>query len=134
MKNTDLRIGNYVYHENKICEVVKIGFTKVWLHKLDLDTENAKTWECVPLDEIEPMVITEYFLQEIGLVKQITMSNTCYRCKESSFGIYIVPHINVKDQWDVIGVNQSIRLKYIHEVQNWYHLLKNKELKFKLKK
>jgi hypothetical protein len=120
----ELRIGNYVKHNNE------------WSYRDD-NTDafqwNENDWYALGegtlfLENVEPIPLTEKWLLDFGFTKSIAE----YRLKISNdtYTAIVIDNrfdsmINNDGQWCFFDAN----IKYVHQLQNLYFALTNKELK-----
>jgi hypothetical protein len=110
MKATELRIGNYVLQDEKFIN----GITSNSIHKFDLQ-----------LIKLEPIPITKEWFNKLGYYNEnrpdhfvkdeMTIDeHTCWKCN--------VMFIDDKN---------GVRIKYVHQLQNLFFALKQRELTIK---
>lgn len=127
MKNNELRIGNYVQHKGEIVKVEQITKRKIGYHKY----ADKRTMQYLKYSEIEPVEITEDILIRLGFEE--TFDNTYSeilrydKIKVIKFDERLLVHIFNNYSTYSFGS----RIKYIHELQNAYFVINNKELKLK---
>ena len=123
MKPTELRIGNLVCYNGKVVKVEQI--TK---HKIGYHTEpNETRMNYARLCEIEPIPITEELLLKNGFEQCDYMFKTLF------FEMYEVEngwHLHIDN--DKFETAIALTIKYLHQMQNAYHLVAGKELEIKL--
>ena len=147
MENTELRIGNWIN--------VPFGYPKIPLYRMVLSIESERITELgrigfddegdveyVTGDFIRPIPLTEAWLKKFGFEKfemkgyksrKWTLINSLY----TSDYFYLINgegHSKYKGQ-AVFNCRkygkQLSQLKYVHQLQNLYFALTNKELKLK---
>lgn len=127
MKNTELRIGNYVQHNDEIIKVEQITKRKIGYHR----NGDKSCMHYLKYSEIKPIEITEDILIRLGFEETF---NDTYReilrydkinviKFDKRLGVYIFNNCS--------GCHFSDTIKYIHELQNAYYVVNNKELKLK---
>lgn len=131
MKNNELRIGNYVQHKGVIVKVEQITKHKIGYHKY----KEKRTMQYLRYSEIEPIEITEDLLLKKGFEKIFDRVFPQERFVYDDDEVLLRQSYH-DDSWyativclGVFSVNKSI--KYIHELQNAYFVINNKELKLK---
>lgn len=130
MKNTELKIGNYVQHNDEIIKVEQITKRKIGYHR----NGDKSRMHYLKYSEIKPIEITEDILIRLGFEE--TFDDT-------------YPEILRYDKINVIKFDERLlvyifnkcidchfsdRIKYIHELQNAYYVVNNKELHLQFKK
>jgi hypothetical protein len=135
MKESDLRIGNYVYYEHTTHIVDGIYENKVysWWVKdrepvieyemKDVGGAMVKNPYRDAVNQYEPIPLTEEWLIKLGFEKNITTD--------------LYPTFS----YDIVNVNDGIvyvlnygfvnHIKYVHQLQNLYFTLTREELKLK---
>ena len=138
IKSTELRIGNYISCEsNPIAKVVSID-DSIRVNKQcenEIDYQINQGW----LKEIKPIPITEEWLARFGAKKdeKSGFSNT-YRIEiNEHIGIFInifekgyrgwIGYYELKP-YDIPGIPIYYDVLYVHQLQNLYFALTNKEL------
>lgn len=125
IKETELRIGNYVFSKHKYgCNHIVLGVKN---EKVELS--NTAKW--VDIKFIEPIELTEEILLKCGFEKT---QEGCIKTLsyQSNIGL-----IKMKDRFMVsmscpFGLFQSKSIKYIHQLQNLIFALTQKELEINL--
>lgn len=141
MKNNELRIGNYVQHKGEIVKVEQITKHKIGYHKY----ADKRTMQYLKYSEIEPIEITEDIVTNCGFKKMMSFfvieeNNTI--TQSLSFYISITPHAEWEEESSVVdrcwiynfyGKDSGIHscINYLHELQNAYFVVNNKELEIK---
>lgn len=109
MKANELRIGNLVY--DNLGGIVQIK---------GINTESD-------FSHLRPILLTEQWLLKFGFEKQMAWT---WRISISS-NKYLVYYVGEKG-WSIGNTNYSeFDCKYVHQLQNLYFALTNKELIFK---
>jgi hypothetical protein len=115
MKANELRLGNltyYNFHDKK--EVVEICFNDFKNFERCIDRFSA-----IPLTE-EWLLGFGFEFKEIynGFVKNIDKDNE----------FIIAENVNIKQDYYLCDIDITIELKHVHQLQNLYFALTNKEL------
>jgi len=118
MKNTEIRIGNYVYRNDILVTVDEQTF---W------DMKNNP-------EQYKPVRLTENWLEKLGFQKDMDGSFVygliaLFKDKRLKQNVYLYTDaINSfhEGQWVVIN---DLKVEYIHQLQNLYFALTNQELK-----
>jgi hypothetical protein len=106
MKSTELRIGNYVFDN--------LGGT-LKIKGLNIDSD---------LSHIQPILITEDWLIKLGFEKQMAWT---FRIHISG-NHYLIYYLGEKG-WSIGNKSYSdFNCEYVHQLQNLYFALTNKEL------
>lgn len=127
MKNNELRIGNYVQHKGEIVKVEQITKRKIGYHKY----ADKRTMQYLKYSEIEPIEITEDLLLKKGFEKIFdrVFPQECFVYGDEEV------LVRVSGYWYAILAvdiyNMKKHIKYIHELQNAYFVVNNKELEIK---
>ena len=116
MKNTELRIGNYVKYEGELSQITGVDEDYIYLR----DTVSFDYIEC---DEIDPIPLTEKWLLDFGFIsdgsKEYQIEGNRYSLlKTDSYEGYLFCD----------GIKVLRELKYVHELQNLYFYLISDEL------
>lgn len=117
MNAKELRLGNLVNRLDKI-EIIN-GITKGIEIYYDFITTNKSG--VITSNQIEPIQLTEKWLLKAGFKKYFTNGHT-----------WINGHFTVvfdNGMIEAYGDNQ-IRIKYLHQLQNLYYILRGEELVF----
>lgn len=125
MINTnELRIGNYVIHNNKIIKTTHIVLAVYFmLH----DKNNIKTSE-----ELNPIKITEEWLLKFGFEHEIDSGNNDIMTRQGNN--FYLKYINLAISENGFYYYSDslycghILIKYIHQLQNLYYSLTGNEL------
>ncbi len=150
MKANELRIGNYIKYTYALSN--DIEFCKVTGVKNDgrvyfFLPERYKT--SLDANEIDPIELTEEVLIKIGFekielvekklymyYKEVRIDNYSYLLdfrvmpKDECIVLYVMKNEDAKVDYFTIFYNDNI--KYLHQLQNAYYLLTNKELEVEL--
>jgi hypothetical protein len=127
MKPEELRIGNWVKYRGEPVKVEQLRVNCLGIANSDV---------LVDYNEIEPIELTEEVLLKVGFEKD----GNSYRliCDGIRIGYYTdkfkqVLDINVsREKKFYKNELRSYDVKYLHQLQNEYYLLTNKELKIEL--
>lgn len=116
MKAEDLRIGNYVYRldiGNVLCvdEISSSGDVRF------KDIEDS----IFQIEDIKPIPLNEEWLLKFGFVKDKLTNFDWYK---DDFEIHLPNYFKWKDS----NLN---KIKHVHQIQNLYYALTNKELTIK---
>lgn len=138
MKNTELRIGNYVRYNDEIIKVEQITKRKIGYHR----NGDKSRMHYLKYSEIKPIEITEDLLlkngfedDKYGIFKKLPAlaysgDNVIifHKIKEITFH-------KIKEYWIVGfhcgGNHLNKNIKHIHELQNTYYVCNEKELELK---
>lgn len=126
----ELKIGNWVYDSKTTMfpmQVVAIGTD--WIH-LDFFGNEGDVWEVYPQD-VEPIPITEEILLKCGFEKE-PFSSKIYKINTDDYCVIYYFEGNTLDVRTKDGNRVSILCKHIHQLQNAYYLVTNKELEINL--
>lgn len=127
MKNNELRIGNYVQHNDEIIKVEQITKRKIGYHR----NGDKSCMHYLKYSEIKPIEITEDLLLENGFGKNF------YRWFSQDCFVYNDNEVILRQSFDddswyaTIVYLDMFSINYIHELQNAYYVVNNKELKLK---
>jgi hypothetical protein len=133
MEAKELRIGNYVHHNKgwsyRCCDG---DFDFIW---------NESDWhalgECtLDLSNIKPIILTEYWLVKFGFKKEMdgswVLNNLAIfldkRIKENVYLMIIEGGVFGSELWNEL---QNLKLKHVHQLQNFIFALTNQELTIK---
>src|SRR5574343_39323 len=131
MKSNELRVGNWIYPNDENATyypVLEIMQDVVVCHKA------AKVFERdvrIPYSEIRPIPLTEEWLVKVGFrfAKKRNGYNIYFHIKQFR-GIDDKIRMNIDDQsrfWFYV-YNATVRLYYVHQLQNIYFALTTEEL------
>lgn len=124
MKATELRIGNFVEFEN---EVFRMHIVSESYPVLDTDLFGAYV---VEWDKLYPIPLTEEWLVDFGFIDKYKSCNTDW----SIYGFTINQQSDEDDEGSKIPQEQifyyqyQYDIKYVHQLQNLYFALTEKEL------
>lgn len=134
MKNTDLRIGNLVLNDRCECSVVGILSDNINIVNLKTKQRNIINSD---IQSIKPIPLTEDLLNKIdffnidyGYSRNIELEKVL-RLIVSDGWLY--PQIEQSpemsnEETQIVSLN---RIKYLHELQNLWKVLKDEELEIK---
>lgn len=142
MKPEELRIGNWVKYRGEPAKVEQLRVNCLGIANSDV---------LVDYNEIEPIELTEEVLLKIGFYKK-SIGDELYRyykevCidnynylfdfavipKDEYAGLKVTRAENEDDEDDYYSaIFYNDNIKYLHELQNAYYLMANKELKIEL--
>lgn len=122
MNAKDLRIGNWI-------TISPLGLVQQVIDCMS-DSINTKYHESIPLDWIEPILLTELWMSRFGF-KSVGIGGNIFEYKDSiggdhrfvieSDGILLYPQID----FDVCCFSE---FKYVHQLQNLYFAITGEEL------
>lgn len=127
----ELMIGNFILHDDKICEVCAI-YSNGMMDISPIDSYIVKERNNIL---IEPIPITEELLLKCGFTKEYYG----FSCDivELSYGRFLCNDDTDKDKL-FLSINNAeytisgVSFKYLHQLQNIYYDLTGKELDVKL--
>lgn len=127
----ELRIGNFILHDDKICEVCAI-YSNGMMDISTIDSYIVKERNNIL---IEPIPITEELLLKCGFTKEyygfscdiVELSYGRFLCNDDTDKDNLFLSIN-NAEYTISGVS----LKYLHQLQNMYFYLTGNELEVKL--
>ncbi|WP_262147801.1 tudor domain-containing protein [Chryseobacterium foetidum] len=132
MNITDLKITNLVKYNNQIYSVKEILQPKdgQYYVKIDNDLENFT----VPAEAIKPILIDEDWLQKLGFLKTYSSEQRIRYERPEQFIKYDFD-LTAKKLLEGLKIyGNSVRCRYIHEVQNIFSSLIGKPIFNSLKK
>lgn len=132
MNITDLKITNLVQYNNQIYSVKEILQPKEgqYFVKIDNDLESMK----VPAEAIEPILIDEHWLQKLGFLKTYSSEQRIRYERPEQFIKYDFD-LTAKKLLEGLKIyGNSVRCRYIHEVQNIFSSLFGKPIFNSIKK
>ncbi len=131
MKLTDLKIGNYIQTPNGIDEIRGLinrnCFKDVFLVK-NSDIE---------IEDVKPIPLTEKWLLKLGFDdSEHKKGYTGLEYRSNVILDFVLTKPLVMGEWQKdycfeLIQHRFVEIKYIHELQNLYHVLKGKDLKIK---
>jgi len=132
MNITDLKITNLVKYNNQIYSVKEILQPKEGQYyvKIDNDLENFT----VPAESIKPILIDEDWLQKLGFMKTYSSEQRIRYERPEQFIKYDFD-LTAKKLLEGLKIyGNSVRCRYIHEVQNIFSSLIGKPIFNSIKK
>lgn len=138
METIDFKRGNYIYHDwidsnGDYHDTIRVwGVTQKYLV---VNSNMLPEYESIMANAIKPIPITEEWLLKFGFEKgkySDKMSVTYDKNPISLNFAYWKPELNWSLNISCIHLNHK-SYKYIHEIQNLYNSLTNKELTIKQK-
>lgn len=137
IKDTELRIGNWVTSDNKAIQI-----SDIFDGGINRCNDNYECWPIYDLKNLEPIPLTPEILEACGFKN--TYGNTDIFSKTTillnehprTFHIINVPESGYKGYQLTIeryekGVPMDIELEYLHQLQNLYFALTGEELTIK---
>lgn len=123
MKVQDLRVGNLLTYNNKYFKVLEIYQEKI-------KSQSNKGIVEFNLSELKPIPLTEEILIELGFKKKGDFFFDWYLAIEHfRYGVYIITYDENPKFVSRVGRHG---FKHVHQLQNLYYSLTNKELKINL--
>lgn len=113
MRAEELRIGNYIKQRGDTVEVQSVQFCVT-----DWRRVNGLIYK-----SCEPILLTEEWLLKLGFIKSIGWDDFEYFDKN---GVHIYVCNDGNDEW--FEYEMEFKVKSVHQLQNLYFALKNKEL------
>ena len=126
MKNNELRIGNYVQHNDEIIKVEQITKRKIGYHR----NGDKSRMHYLKYSEIKPIEITEDLLLKNGFKKKFNLwfSQDCFVYNDNE----VILRQSFDDgSWYAMIVYLELdmfSINYIHKLQNAYYIFTKKEL------
>jgi hypothetical protein len=121
----ELRIGNYVLVESDIKQVSMINSTTV--HTVDAERNSAQPESEHDLENIQPVLLTDDVLKQCGFIYHDYFK--FWQLITSG----IRSEIDINSDYDVIDFARKPilrKLRFLHQLQNVYFMLKGRELAF----
>ena len=128
MKTNELRIGNYVIYGNETYQIDTIAevFPTLNTDKFGIGI--------VDWNNIKPLPLTEKWLSKFGFIK---LPNNVYNVEDGRKGLSVILYHDICKviyENDIgCGYNEVAEIEYVHELQNLYFVLTQKELTLKKK-
>ena len=119
MKASELRIGNLIYVDSKLRYVFGTIYKTIQHNYHSKNSTYSENYE----NECEPIPLTEEWLLKFGFEKELGWDNMVYF---NNNGMHIYLCENGKESW--LEYENDIVLKSVHQLQNLYFALTNKEL------
>lgn len=128
MKANELRIGDYFMYDDRI-QVVNGVIQMNGGYRIDFKTEHKRKL----VKYCHPIPITEEWLLELGFEKEHnTGTPDEYYWKGKGMSLTHELELSSSDRYyESMPVDNSIPLKYVHQLQNLYFALTGEELKIK---
>lgn len=128
MKANELRIGNIIHYNGNKKEIGVISkIAKSVVPNIDyvgIDGRQDINYQC---KHIKPIPLTEEWLKKFGFF--IVETNKCVDAFKENFR-YSIQQVDNSNQWFWCdGETVITNLEFIHQLQNLYFTLTNKELK-----
>jgi len=125
MKTSELRIGNRLLHNGQ-----EITVQSIFEDSINLDiTGNWEVVHSIPIDQCEPILLTELHLQKIGFKRQF-VSPDLERWSQSGFSLH--GYSNKEEGlhfWLGYYINSKNKdIEYLHQLQNLYQSVTGEEL------
>ena len=127
MEANELRIGNYVYNDylKKNKQINGIFNNEIWLSEIGEDEFDQRS----VIDSINPIPITEDWLLKFGFRATISNKDSGYKqfgLRECKFDFMFTLECNGNPEFFLENVGLDIL--YVHQLQNLYFSLTEKEL------
>jgi hypothetical protein len=124
MKVEELKIGNYVSHEDYSCESFIVTSIELDDYGYAIMTSGGKNGEWInSVDIVTPIPLTEEWLLKFGWDKLELIDRTIGYNKYALFIGYRNHNLRL------MGSNiHIINIKYVHQLQNIFYALTNEEL------
>ena len=125
MKNTELRIGN-VFKEKYSGDLLVVS--ELTENRITFDYQTNEKWQS------EPIELTEEILLKCGFENTFHSTNKdCFYHKELDFIIFLKSFIrNINYPYIDVLRGESIRIDFLHQLQNLVFVLKGEELEINL--
>lgn len=127
IQKNDLRIGNLVLvHNHYVAEVISIG------DKIGVKTvgEPKANIDYLDLEFISPIPINEKWLLDLGFgIKEIYPKNEIH---PKGWIIYEKDEFTITDDFRLQIFGKSVKIEYVHNLQNVYYAIERKELNHKI--
>lgn len=127
IQKNDLRIGNLVLvHNHYVAEVISIG------DKIGVKTvgEPKANIDYLDLEFISPIPINEKWLLDLGFgIKEIYPKNEIH---PKGWIIYEKDEFTITDDFRLQIFGKSVKIEYVHNLQNVYYAIEKKELNHKI--
>ena len=134
METNEFRLGNLINRKfwnpepNKEMSCYDINFICfIDMNNINVKTLNRKEKFSIKKDEIVPIKLNTDWLVRFDFIKD----DECFWCKNSINDDFKLTdkHSYDVDQFEFYyGINSSIRIEYVHQLQNLYYALTGKEL------
>ena len=127
IQKNDLRIGNLVLvHNHYVAEVISIG------DKIGVKTvgEPKANIDYLDLEFISSIPINEKWLLDLGFgIKEIYPKNEIH---PKGWIIYEKDEFTITDDFRLQIFGKSVKIEYVHNLQNVYYAIERKELNHKI--
>jgi hypothetical protein len=121
MKVSELRLGNYIYHNGEVVPVVQIERRYKTMYRLnDLDVD-----ERIIEDHFQPIPLTPEWLERCGW-QLVDQGRGPYYWLEKQCWFHI--HLPEDGTLYANFNNNAVHIKYLHQLQNLYFALTGEEL------
>lgn len=123
LKPQNLRVGNWLLHNNKPFEVIDI------CAYVDADSEyDGWLISAVRIEELQPIELTPEILEKAGFEKEGITT-----IMKDDFPVYFKRHNSNLQAWAFYISNPlKLECKYLHQLQNLYHSFTGTELEIDL--
>lgn len=127
MESRELRLGNYIllakdhtFVETNVPAgaICKVQFIKSATLGIDCARTNCVCFAEIPISKVTPIPLTEEWLLKCDFSKK----------KSGNTITYYHPLIELDAHFSPKGINRSIEIKYLHQLQNIYFALTEYEL------
>ena len=119
LKLNEIRLGNKILHEGKIYTVDAKMMYAFFTGKTDYDIDN---FEAIPL--------TEEWLLKLGFKKNAEYKYFVKEIRPSKE--FILDFSTQSNNWFLCDTDVDTNIKYVHQLQNLYFALTEKELELKV--
>ncbi len=123
MKTNELRIGNYVFSEKKTVRVLAVSTNKV---TVSVNEGNSKNKSMLDIGDIEPIPLTEKWLLDFDF--EVNDIHGYYFCFHRLFN-FKLEKCPSADSHHFHILASKLYVRYVHELQNLFFALTDKELK-----
>ena len=118
IQGNELRIGNWVFHNGK---PLKITNVLNWCVNMEFGEASGDRNDEINIDEISPFPVTKEVLVQCGF----EISPWGYVRKSlNDFGVIL----NLRTFSYEVSGNNSVKIQYLHQLQNLYFALTGEEL------
>ena len=138
MKASDLRIGNWVLDCEadadesiywKVEEIQRLSENKALNQTVGVTYRRGSCWSC----DVEPIPLTEEWLLKFGFKQDVdssfVLNNTgVFLDKRFKENIYLRTKEGGRFGSEVWNKIDNLKIKHVHQLQNLYHALTQKEL------
>lgn len=135
MKAIELRIGNYVSDDFFHYQVKEIKTATIWAIITHVE-KTEKPEHCyeegnsyhLNIPNIKPITLTEDWLKKFGFKIEFQDENDNNIFKKENLKIIIKKSVIYFGIWNIDWFKFKKKIKYVHQLQNLYFILKEKEL------